>query len=217
MSRKTNIKILKIKKMEDWKSRGFYEKKFPNFLKEDLFLREYLTKKFLNAGIEAIEIERSLNTIKIIIKTSRPGFIIGKGGKGVEFLEKEIREKLKKINNNQLDKVIKIEIVEVKNPWTSAQIVAQWIALQLEKRIPYRRAMKMALAKILLNKEVKGAKILVSGRLNGVTIARSEHIEAGRLPRQNYRSDIDYGFAQAYCTYGVIGVKVWIYKGEKFD
>jgi small subunit ribosomal protein S3 len=217
MARKTNIKILKIRKLDDWKSRGFYGDKFPEYLKEDLIIREFLQKKLLAAGIDSIDIERTSSTVKIIIKSSKPGFILGRGGKGVEMLEKELREKLFKETKGTFSKLIKIEIVEVKNPWLSAQITAQWIAFQLEKRVPYRKAMKMALTKILEQKEVQGAKILVSGRLNGVTIARDEHIEHGRLPRQNYRSDIDYGFAQAHCTYGIIGVKVWIYKGEKLD
>jgi len=217
MAKKTNIKILKIRKLDDWKSRGFYDDKFPEYLKEDLIIREFLQKKLLTAGIDSIDIERTSSTVKIIIKSSKPGFILGRGGKGVEMLEKELREKLFKETKGTFSKLIKIEIVEVKNPWLSAQITAQWIAFQLEKRVPYRKAMKMALTKILEQKGVQGAKILVSGRLNGVTIARDEHIEYGRLPRQNYRSDIDYGFAQAYCTYGVIGVKVWIYKGEKLD
>jgi len=217
MARKTNIKILKIRKLDDWKSRGFYDDKFPEYLKEDLIIREFLQKKLLAAGIDSIDIERTSSTVKIIIKSSKPGFILGRGGKGVEMLEKELREKLFKETKGTFSKLIKIEIVEVKNPWLSAQITAQWIAFQLEKRVPYRKAMKMALTKILEQKEVQGAKILVSGRLNGVTIARDEHIEHGRLPRQNYRSDIDYGFAQAHCTYGIIGVKVWIYKGEKLD
>jgi small subunit ribosomal protein S3 len=219
MSHKTHPKILQIKEIKDWLSRGYYEKKFPQYLEEDFKIREFLQKKLPQGAIEAIEIERSQTLLKIIIKTARPALVIGRGGAGVEELKKGVERILGKIKKDSSTpkKDIKIEIVEVKNPWTSASLVSQWVASQLEKRVPYRRALKMALSRVMEQKEVKGAKIMVSGRLNGIEIARTEWLQQGKLPRQTVRSVIDYGFSQAFCTYGVIGVKVWIYKGEKFE
>jgi small subunit ribosomal protein S3 len=219
MSHKTHPKILQIKEIKDWLSRGYYEKKSPQYLEEDFKIREFLQKKLPQGAIEAIEIERSQTLLKIIIKTARPALVIGRGGAGVEELKKGVERILGKIKKDSSTpkKDIKIEIVEVKNPWTSASLVSQWVASQLEKRVPYRRALKMALSRVMEQKEVKGAKIMVSGRLNGIEIARTEWLQQGKLPRQTVRSVIDYGFSQAFCTYGVIGVKVWIYKGEKFE
>jgi small subunit ribosomal protein S3 len=219
MSHKTSPKILRIKEIKDWLSRGFYQKNFPQYLEEDFRIREFLKKKLPRGSVEDIEIERSPTLLKIIIKTARPALVIGRGGKGVEELRNELEKTLPKAKKDadRPKREIKIEILEVKNPWTSASLVSQWVAGQLEKMVPYRRALKMALRRVMEQKEVKGAKIEVSGRLNGIEIARTEWLKEGKLPRQNLRAIIDYGFSEAYCTYGVIGVKVWIYKGEKFE
>ncbi len=218
MSQKTHPKILKIKETKDWLSRGFYHKSFPQYLEEDFRIRKFLEKKLPQISVGAIEIERGPTLLKIIIKTARPALIIGRGGKGVEELKNNLEAMLKrkKKDSSYPKRDIKIEILEIKNPWSSASLVSQWVAGQLEKMVPYRRALKMALSKVMEQKDAKGAKIEVAGRLNGIEIARTEWLKEGKLPRQNFRAIIDYGFSEAYCTYGVIGVKVWIYKGEQF-
>jgi len=211
MAHEVHPKSFRIKGIEDWDSRGFYGKKFPLILEEDFKIREFLKKKIGKLGVEEIEIERFPVKITIIIFTVRPGLIIGRGGGGVEELKKEIEEKIlkKKIE-------LKIEIREIKTPWTSASLSAQWMVEQIEKRVPYRRVLKGALAKIMAQRGIEGARVMVSGRLNGVEISRKEWLKKGRLPRQTIRADIDYAEDRAYCTYGVVGIKVWIYKGEKF-
>lgn len=211
MSHRVHPKAFRIRGIEDWDSRGFYEKDFALTLKEDLKIREFLQKKIGKLGLEKIELERFPAKINIIILTSRPGFVIGRGGGGVEELKKELEEKILKRKGE-----CKIEIREVKSPWTSASLVSQWMADQIERRVRYRRVLKGALAKIMAQKGVEGARVGLSGRLNGVEIARREWLKKGRLPRQTIRADIDYAQNRAYCTYGVVGIKVWIYKGEKF-
>jgi small subunit ribosomal protein S3 len=242
MSHRVHPKAYRIKKINDWDSRGFY-KDHQEYLEEDFRIREFLMKRLEKVGVEKIEIERFSNKLNIIISSARPGLIIGRGGEEIEKLKKELDKKLKqksiiqlykkfeKANkktssrvkkdkareNNNVIKNVKIEIREIKNPWVSANLSAQWAARQIEKRIPYRRVLKQGLEKILESKEVKGAKIELAGRLNGTEIARREWAKDGRLPLQSLRADIDYARVNAYCTYGVIGIKVWIYKGDKFD
>lgn len=219
MSHKVHPKIIQIKGIKDWLSRGFYYKHFPLYLQQDYEIRTYLYKKLPQGSVEEVVIERSPTVLKVIITTSRPALIIGRGGKGVE----EIRENLNKIifhENKPKDEIkcdIKVEILEVKNPWVSASLVAQWVQSQLEKKVPFRRVLKMALSKVAENKEIKGVKIEVSGRLNGVEISRREWLKKGRLPRQTLRAIVDYSLKEAHCSYGIIGVKVWLYKGEHFE
>ena len=160
----------------------------------------------------------------IIIETARPGLIIGRGGEGVESLKKLIEKKIEDLNKKNFNiktkyskRQIKIEIKEVKNPWTSAALVAQMVAQQIEKRIPFRQVMKKCIERVMINKEIKGIKIEMAGRLNGVEIARKEWLKQGRMPLQTIRADIDYAQTEAHCTYGAIGVKVWLYKGDKFE
>jgi small subunit ribosomal protein S3 len=206
--------------MDSWQSQGFYGKKFPVFLEEDFLLREFLTEKMKEAGIDSIKIERSANRIGVIVNSARPGLIIGRGGSGAEELKKELKKKLialRKKRGREKAFDLRLEIQEVKNPWTSASLVSQAVAKQLEKRIPFRRTMKQALDKVMENKEIKGAKIEVAGRLDGADISRTEWLKRGQLPRQTLRADIDYGQARALCTYGILGIKVWLYRGEKFD
>ncbi|MCD6500529.1 30S ribosomal protein S3 [bacterium] len=218
MSHKVHQKVFKLKGIKDWISRGLYQKKFPQYLEEDFELRKFLLKRLPQGVVESIEIERGETLLKIIIKTARPALIIGRGGEEVEKLKKDLEKILsKKETKAEPKREIKIEIVEVKDPWSSASLCSQWIASQIEKRVPYRRCLKMALQRIMASKETKGAKVQVSGRLNGVLISRTEWLQQGKLPRQNLRGIIDYGTAEAHCTYGVIGVKVWIYKGERFE
>ncbi|MDD5750568.1 MAG: 30S ribosomal protein S3 [Candidatus Pacebacteria bacterium] len=218
MSHKVHPKILKVREIKDWLSRGFYEKDFRFNLQEDYLIRTFLTKKLMQASVESIEIERGRSALRVIIKTARPALVIGRGGQEVEKLKQGIDKILAGIKNAKPDqkKEVKIEILEVKNPWASAPLVAQWIAGQIEKMVPFRRTMKMALGKLMEQKDVQGARVQVAGRLNGSEISRTEWLAEGKLPRQNLRAVIDYALEEARCTYGTIGVKVWIYKGESF-
>ncbi len=221
MSHKVHPKAFRIREIKDWDSRGFYEKNFASYLKEDFEIREFIKKKIKKFGLGKIEIERSPGKINIIIFTARPGLVIGRAGEGVERLIKELRQKILKTKapynkrgGIKLDS--KIEIREIKNIWLSALLVAQLMAAQIEKRMPYRRVLKKTLSKIMSQKGAKGARLEVAGRLNGVSIARREWLQKGLLPRQTLRADIDYARDTAFCSYGAVGIKVWIYKGEKF-
>ncbi len=222
MSHKVHPKIYRMGTTTDWSSRWLVKNKFRNYLEEDFYIRNFLNERLKNCGVDNIEIERFVGKINIIILSSRPGLIIGRDGAGITEIKKQVEKKLNLLKKKYSQKsspqqaFLNIEIREIKNPWTSAALVSQWIASQLERRIPYRKALKQALEKIMANKEIKGARVEVAGRLNGTEIARDEWLKIGRLPRQTLRADIDYGISRAYCTYGVIGVKVWIYKGEKF-
>lgn len=209
MTHRVHPKIFRIKYMEDWDARGFYGKQTPRYLEEDVKIREFLKKELKLAGIARIEIERFSAKISIFISSSRPGLIIGRGGEGIERLRREIQKLLLE------KKAVNIEIQNIRNPWVSAELTSQWIAQQIEKRVPFRRVLKQALSKVMANREVEGARVQVSGRLNGAEMARREWLKEGKLPRQSLRSNLDYGEARALCTYGIIGVKVWIYKGEK--
>ena len=211
MAHRVHPKIFRVKKTTDWNSRWITKKDFPKYLEEDFKIREFLKKKLPSNTLEITEIERSGNKLNIIINTARPGLIIGRGGEGIEKLKKLLEKELGIKKREEL----KIEIREVKNPWTSASLVSQWIASRIEKRIPFRKVLKRALSQILSNREAKGARVQVSGRLDGIEIARTEWLKEGQLPRHTIRADIDYAQAEAICTYGKIGVKVWIYKGER--
>ncbi|MBE3102123.1 MAG: 30S ribosomal protein S3 [Firmicutes bacterium] len=206
MGQKVNPHGFRVGVIKDWDSRWYASKKdFANYLIEDVKLREMLKKKLYHAGISKIEIERAANRVKINIFTAKPGIVIGKGGTGVETLKKEIE--------NFTKKATVLNIVEVKSPDNDAQLVAENIASQLERRISFRRAMKQTMQRTMKT-SAKGIKTQVSGRLGGTDIARSEGYHEGTIPLQTIRADIDYGFAEANTTYGKIGVKVWIYKGE---
>jgi small subunit ribosomal protein S3 len=225
MTHKVHPKAFRIRGLESFNVRGFYGRKMKQYLEEDFLIKDFLRNKFSNASIANIEIEHSTDQLNIIIETSRTGLIIGRGGEGVENLKKIVEKKIKKgdvsASKNQKEDVsqrrIKIEIREVKNPWISAMLVAQMAAQQIEKRIPFRQVLKKCIERVMQNKEAKGIKMEVSGRLNGIEIARKEWLKQGRMPLQTIRSDIDYAQTEAHCTYGAIGVKVWIYKGERFN
>ena len=192
---------------KDWASRWFGGRKYQAYLKDDLKVRSFLDKRLKNMGIDKIDLERGTDSLNIIVHTSRPGFLIGRGGTGVEELKDAVKTLLKK------KVAVRLEIQEIKNPEASAAIMAESMVEQIEKRIPFRRIMKQTLAKIIANREVKGAKLMLGGRLDGAEIARSEHLEQGSLPLQTLRADIDFARATAHTTYGTVGVKVWIYKG----
>ncbi|MBI2064378.1 MAG: 30S ribosomal protein S3 [Candidatus Yanofskybacteria bacterium] len=196
---------------KDWASRWFGGRKYVRYLKDDVAVRSFLTKKLKGTSVDRIELERGTDLLNVIIYTARPGLIIGRGGTGVEELKISVHKLLKKKVS------VRIEIQEVKNPESSATIVAESIADQIEKRIPFRRLMKQTLFKIMASRQAKGAKIQLGGRLDGAEIARTEHLEEGNLPLQTLRADIDFARATAHTTFGTVGIKVWIYKGEKFD
>ncbi|OHA77667.1 MAG: 30S ribosomal protein S3 [Candidatus Wildermuthbacteria bacterium RIFCSPLOWO2_12_FULL_49_9] len=224
MAHKVHPKVFRIKETADWQSRWFEKTAYQEALRKDFLIRSYIEKNAKDAGIASIEIERFAGNISIIINTSRPGLLIGRGGSGIEELRKAIvkilesdKKRRYRVIKDTRKREIRLEIREVKNPWNSASLTAQWIAQQLEKRMPYRRAMKQALAKVMANKGIEGAKLEISGRLGGADIARRETLKVGRLPLQTLRAQIDYALREAKTTYGMIGVKVWMYKGEKFD
>jgi small subunit ribosomal protein S3 len=215
MSHKVHPKVFRIRETADWDSRWLNKKRFSQNLEEDFRIREYLNKKLAKVGIEKIEIERSAGKLNVVLSSARPGLIFGRGGTGIEELRKEIISKfLQSVAGKKPE--LRLEVREVRNPWTSATLSAQFIAQQVEKRTPFRKVLKQTLAKVMANKEVKGIRMNIAGRLDGAEIARREVMKKGQLPRQTIRADIDYGTARAHCTYGDIGIKVWIYKGEKF-
>ena len=211
MGHKISPKSFRISFNKDWLSRWFSAKKYKELLEEDVIIRKFLDKKLKNMSIDRTEIERSPDIISIIIYTARPGLIIGRGGTGIEDLKKEVQKLIKRKT------AIRIDIKEYKNPEISAKITAESIAEQIERRIPFRRIMKQTLEKITNNREVKGAKIQISGRLDGAEIARTEHLEKGNLPLQTLRANIDFAKATAFTTYGTVGIKIWVYKGEIFE
>lgn len=205
MGQKVHPKGLRIGIIKDWDSRWFAEKDFAKLLLEDAKIRKYIKEKLYAAGISRIEIERAANRVRITIHTAKPGIVIGRGGAEVEALRRE----LEKMTGRQ----ISINIAEVKTPETDAQLVAENVAAQLEKRVSFRRAMKQAVARAM-RMGAQGIKIACSGRLAGAEIARTEWYSEGKVPLHTLRADIDYGFAEANTTYGKIGVKCWIYKGD---
>ena len=206
MGQKVNPHGLRVGVIKDWDSRWYArDEKVGDLIVEDYNIRKYLKKRLYEAGVPKIEIERDSKKVRIYIHCSRPGFVIGKGGTEIE----KIRADVAKL----IGKDVALSIVEVKVPDTNAQLVAENIAAQLEKRIGFRRAMKNAMSRAM-RMGVRGIKIKVGGRLGGAEIARSESYHEGTIPLQTLRADIEYGFAEASTTYGRIGVKVWIYKGE---
>ncbi len=217
MSQRTHPRIKRITTTTDWKSKGFYDKRYPQYLEEDHLIREYMNEKLDEMGVAEIEIRRSPSELNVVVHSSRPGIVIGRGGEGVKRLKKGLDKVLDKEGGLGSDRKIRIEVVEVKDPWSSAAVAAKEMAKQLEKRMHYRRVIKQAMSKITANRNVKGVRIQVAGRLNGSEIARTEHISEGNLPRETLRADLDYSFEEAYCKFGTIGIKVLIYKGEKFD
>lgn len=215
MSHKVNPKGFRLREVSDWASRWFVHRDPSKYLEEDFRIRSFLEKKFKDASLEKIEIERSPNKLTIFIFSSRPGLIIGRGGQQIEEVKKELQNKVFK--NLKKDQALKIEIKGIKNPWLSAPLIGQWVAYRIEKRMPFRRVLKQSLSMAANYKEIKGIRVQVSGRLNGATIARTEWLQKGQMPRGTLRANIDYALTEAHCTYGVIGIKVWLYKGETFN
>ncbi|MYE38496.1 MAG: 30S ribosomal protein S3 [Candidatus Spechtbacteria bacterium SB0662_bin_43] len=212
--------------IRDWKSRWLNTKQYPLHVQEDYRIREYVLKKYQNAGIESIEIERSRGRVLVMIFTSRPGILIGRGGSGIETIRRDVSKILNVIATEARKKgmrieegrpEIRIEIQEIRESELYASLVAQNVAGQLERRFPFRRAIKRTLERVVAHKDIQGAKILVKGRLDGAEMARTEFVKEGKLPLQTLRADIDFAHVNARTSYGVVGVKVWLYKGEKLD
>lgn len=206
MGQKVNPHGLRVGVIKDWGSRWYAEKEFADYLVEDQEIRKFLKKKLYNAGISKIDIERASDRVKVIVYTAKPGVVIGKGGAEIEKIKSEVQK--------LTDKKLVIDIKEVKRPDDDAQLVAENVAQQLENRVSFRRAMKSCMSRSMKSNFVSGIKISVSGRLGGADMARKETYNEGTIPLQTLRADIDYGFAEADTTYGKVGVKVWIYKGE---
>ena len=205
MGQKVNPHGLRVGIIKDWDSKWYAEKEFADFLVEDHKIRDFLKKKLYSAGVSRIEIERASQRVKVILYTAKPGVVIGKGGAEIE----KVKNELSKLT----DKKVFIDIKEIKRPDRDAQLVAENIALQLENRISFRRAMKSTMQRTMRSGAL-GIKTAVSGRLGGADIARTEFYSEGTIPLQTLRADIDYGFAEADTTYGKLGVKAWIYNGE---
>ena len=205
MGQKVNPHGLRVGIIKDWDSKWYAEADFADKLVEDNAIRKYLKKRLYSAGISKIEIERAADRVKVIIFTAKPGFVIGKGGAEIEKIKAEVQ----KLTKNK----VLVDIKEIKRPDREAQLVAENIAQQLENRISFRRAMKSSMSRTM-KAGAKGIKTSVSGRLGGADMARTEFYSEGTIPLQTLRADIDYGFAEANTTYGKVGVKVWIYKGE---
>ncbi|MBR4808519.1 MAG: 30S ribosomal protein S3 [Lachnospiraceae bacterium] len=205
MGQKVNPHGLRVGIIKDWDSKWYAEGDFADCLVEDYKIREFLKDRLYNAGISKIEIERASEKVKIIIYSAKPGVVIGKGGAEIEKLKKELAK--------LTDKKLIVDIQEIKRPDRDAQLVAENIAQQLENRVSFRRAMKSVMSRSM-KAGAKGIKTAVSGRLGGADMARTEFYSEGTIPLQTLRADIDYGFAEADTTYGKLGVKVWIYKGE---
>jgi small subunit ribosomal protein S3 len=205
VGQKVNPHGLRIGVIKTWDAKWYADKDYAKNLHEDIKIREYLKEKAFAAGISQILIERAANRVKVTIHTAKPGMVIGRGGAGIEELKKGLR----KLTDKQID----LNIAEIKQPELDATLVAENIASQLERRIAFRRAMKQSVTRTM-RLGAKGIKVMVGGRLGGAEIARSESYREGSIPLHTLRADIDYGTAEAHTTYGRIGVKVWIYKGE---
>ena len=205
MGQKVNPHGLRVGVIKDWDSKWYAEKDFADNLVEDHEIRKFLKKRLYSAGVSKIEIESASDKVKIILYTAKPGVVIGKGGAEIEKTKAQVQK--------LTDKKVFVDIKEVKRPDRDAQLVAENIAQQLENRISFRRAMKSAMGRTM-KAGAKGIKASVSGRLGGADMARTEFYSEGTIPLQTLRADIDYGFAEADTTYGKLGVKVWIYKGE---
>jgi len=202
--------------LRDWKSRWFADKKYKDLLKSDVVIREFLMKKLRGIYVSRIEIERSVKATRVMVYTSRPGMIIGRGGDGATKLKADLVSTMKK-RGVIIPEDFKFDIVEVTNPDADAAIVGCMIAEGLEKRLPFRRVMKQTIEKVMTARGVKGARIYLGGRLGGAEIARSEQIKRGSIPLQTFRADVDFAREKAHMSYGDIGIKVWIYRGEVFN
>lgn len=205
--------------IRDWKSRWFgtSKKQYRENLRVDTLIREYLKKRLRGLYVTSIDIERGEKELRLTIKTSRPGMVIGRSGEGAQTLLVDINKQLRKLRLGENMPKVKIDVEEVRSPESHAAIVAYMIAEGLEKRMPHRRILKQTVEKVMANRDVKGIRIVISGRLGGAEMARREQIKRGRVPLQTFRADIDYCKEKAYLPYGVVGIKVWVYRGDVFE
>ncbi|HXF43898.1 MAG TPA: 30S ribosomal protein S3 [Candidatus Paceibacterota bacterium] len=220
MAQKTKPNALRLGVTTKWSSQWFFRKDRRFFLQEDELIRKVVKRKILQAGIAGIEIERTGDGIRVSIRAARPGLIIGRGGKGIEDLRNELLKEIKALRRKAGWKgnfTLNLNVEELKRMEISASVVAQQVAFDIERRLPYRTAMRQQMEGLKQNKGVKGGKIKISGRLNGAEISRSDWQAFGRMPLQTLRANIDYGEATAYTTYGTVGIKVWLYKGDIFE
>jgi small subunit ribosomal protein S3 len=215
MSHRVHPKIFRIKGIEDWQSQWYGNKNYKTNLEQDLKIRAFIKKELKAGAINQVVIKRLANAIHIIIRAGRPGIIIGRGGTGIQELKKQIISKIFKEKIKGID--IKLDVEEIKKAEIQANIIGQAVAEQLERRMPFRRVIKQMIEKVMQNTEVKGIKIFVAGRLNGSEMARDEWLKKGSLPLQTIRANIDYAQVNAHTIYGIIGIKVWINKGEVFE
>jgi len=204
--------------IRDWKSRWFGNgSKYRNYLKADTLIRAFLTKRLEGTHTSAIEIERSQKIFRIIIKSARPGLIIGRNGEGMDKLRAEVAKFMTKNGLNEEGVSPKIDIEEIRSPESDASLVGQQVKEVLEKRMPFRRVLKQSVEKVMANRDVQGVRIRISGRLNGTDMARSEELRRGRIPLQTFRADIDFARIRARIPQGDLGIKVWIYRGDIFN
>lgn len=204
--------------LRDWKSRWFSDhKQYRDYLKADILIRQYLFKKLDALFVGAIEMERSEKILRIIIKTSRPGMIVGRNGEGADKLRADIAKFMRKQGLTDEKIEVKMDIEEIRSAESNARIVALMVKDALEKRMPFRRVLKQMVEKVMANRDVEGVRIRIGGRLNGADMARTEEIKLGRIPLQTFRADIDFARVRASIAQGVLGVKVWIYRGDVFD
>lgn len=210
--------IQRIGVNRDWRSRWFASdpKRFREYLRTDAAIRKLLVKKLKGMSVDAVEIERDDKALRVLIKTARPGLVIGRSGEGATKLKKEIDMLLRTLKLEEKPE-LKIDIEEVRSPETSATIVGQMVSEGLEKRMPFRRVLKQTVEKVMANRDVQGVRIIVSGRLGGADMARREELKKGRIPLQTLRADIDFARVTAALPYGAIGIKVWIYRGDVFE
>ncbi len=202
--------------IRDWKSRWFGGNKYAQYLKQDVLIREFLVKKLRGYYVSSIEMERSEKKLRVIIKTARPGMVIGRSGEGSTKLHEDIA-KLIKQKGLTLTQELKLDIEEVRVPEADAAVVAYMVAEGLEKRLPFRRVLKQTIEKVIACRDVQGVRIVMSGRLGGADMARREELKRGRIPLQTFRADIDFAREKAHLPYGDIGIQVWIYRGMIFD
>ena len=210
MGHKVHPKIHRMQVIYSWDSKWFSKNNYSTFAEQDIKIREFLMKKFKDANIDSISVERGPKELTVTILAAKPGFIIGRGGKGINDIKRDIERKFLKMSLR-----VKLNIKEVKSPALSAAVVAQTMVVEIERRIPFRRVMKQGIERVM-KAGAQGVKVIMSGRLNGVEIARRENLSAGKVPLITLRSDVDYALVEAQTIYGKIGVKVWIYRGEIF-
>ena len=220
MAQKVKPNAFRLGVTTNWSSRWFLNRNTKFFLEEDLAIREFIRERLKDAGIVSIDIERASDTIRVSIRAARPGLIIGRGGKGIEEMKEKLLRSLRKLrvaNKIPTNFVLNLNVEELKRTEIAAAVIAQQIATDLERRQPYRKLMKRAIENAMQNRDIKGIKIKLSGRLNGAEISRAEWLAKGRMPLSTLRANIDYAEATSFNTYGTIGIKVWLYKGEIFD